>query len=1518
MILKISKILVKLVLYSIVGLLLLAVLVVFFGRNSYVQTRLAQYYAPKISAKLGYPIEIDKVTLRFMDEATLEGVRVRDYQGTQMLNIERLDVNLDAGRLLNLTVPLLGFKGDSTKTQLDYIRLYHPIVRIVTDKKGDVNIDEFIRRINKLLASPTPKPKNSKPTPFIITEADIVDGILVMDDEMEKPMNDPKSFDHYHFKLDDLNAHLNDFTLIRDTVSFRTTLRAYDKASDFKIKTLKTNFLISDTQMRFDDLLLRVNNTVIRNKIRMSFNSQKDFKNWNAKVRMQADFDSSVVFTNDIARIVNDMYQYKDTYYLNGKFDGTVNDFKLQNFDLYFGKKSKLRGDFSFKGLPTIPKTLMDLRMRKSYVQVSDLEKYIGKDVAKTLEKFGHVMFDGTFKGTTSNFKTTGLMESQLGKVDVDLAMILKPNSANSSYDGSLKLDNFKLSKLLEDAESFGDLTLSGKVKGQGLSIKSAILDFDGTINQFTYNKYNYKSIRIDGKLSKELFDGRVAVKDTNLTFDLFGKVDLREGKNQVDLLGKLSKANLKNLNFTKEDIRISTILDVQSRGSKLDDLVGRANFLNFYLTLDKKNLVLDSLQVISQLNEGNRRLAVLSDLVNLNFTGQFNPSQALKDLKVLVEEYKIYFTGDEATRQAYYAKKPAIIPQIYKIDYQFYLKNIDPILAFVYPEGHISKKTFIEGNFGIGNTSTFSLTSKIDTLLLNDKYRFFKSEIDLNTSKFYNNPEVLASLIMNSGNQKMNVLSPTENLEIEASWEKDRIAFTSGLKQVGTTNRANLNGTLRFIEDGLELQFKKSKFHLLEQNWSINPDNLLTIIGNDLKSKNLIINNLEQFISLNGLISQDSLQPLKFSAKNFKLETLAPLISLNIKGLVNGEVDLKNIYRNVNAESNLRIEGLEIDNFLIGNLSGNGVFDNEKQRLNLDYSLERLNTKILEVKGVYDPKNAENSLDLLATLSQTDLQILEPFVKGIFSKMGGTADGNLNISGKPSHPIIEGEIDIKRGTLFFDYLKSVLNFEDKITFEPDEIRAKSLRLTDDEGNKGTLKGSVFYDGDKSFNVQLAADLNRFKILNTTRRDNDMYYGIGYGTGVLKLGGSFDNLTIYTDLKTDRGTRLYIPLDKAQDAGSQEDIEFMSAIIKRDSASKKQLVSNVNSSGIKMDLNFELTPEAYGEVQFDKQSGDIMRANGSGKLNFKVDTRGGFDMTGDYNIERGDYTFTFKNIVNKKFNITRGSKISWTGDPYEAVVDIKAVYSQNLNYLGTVIDTLNTGGLYKNDPQYSRRYPVDVTINLRDRLMQPTVTFDMKMRDYPQNPAFNSYVTAFENRIKTDEQELNRQVSSVLLLNAMSPQGAGAFANYNVLSTITELFSNQISNVFSQIDPNLNIDLSTSGTALNQDLINNLQVRLSYNFNDRFRLTRTGGFTTVTNQTNAQSLIGDWALEWFVTRDGSLRFKTYNRNLQTSLGGSINNSQTYTAGGASLLYTKSFNYIFTPQQKEIPPVLPVSKDLTEK
>ena len=57
-----------------------------------------------------------------------------------------------------------------------------------------------------------------------------------------------------------------------------------------------------------------------------------------------------------------------------------------------------------------------------------------------------------------------------------------------------------------------------------------------------------------------------------------------------------------------------------------------------------------------------------------------------------------------------------------------------------------------------------------------------------------------------------------------------------------------------------------------------------------------------------------------------------------------------------------------------------------------------------------------------------------------------------------------------------------------------------------------------------------------------------------------------------------------------------------------------------------------------------------------------INTLGSFEMLGEYNIEEGDYLFTLRNIINKKFKIEEGSTVQWTGDPLNASIDITTVY----------------------------------------------------------------------------------------------------------------------------------------------------------------------------------------------------------------------------------------------------------------
>ena len=105
-------------------------------------------------------------------------------------------------------------------------------------------------------------------------------------------------------------------------------------------------------------------------------------------------------------------------------------------------------------------------------------------------------------------------------------------------------------------------------------------------------------------------------------------------------------------------------------------------------------------------------------------------------------------------------------------------------------------------------------------------------------------------------------------------------------------------------------------------------------------------------------------------------------------------------------------------------------------------------------------------------------------------------------------------------------------------------------------------------------------------------------------------------------------------------------------------------------------------------------------------------------------------------------------------------------------------------------------------------------------------------MTAFANRIRTDEQELTRQVSNVLLFGQLvSPYGGSGIAISSLMGNFTEMLSNQLSNLASKINKDLNVDVYLGGGSLNQDLLSNLQLRASYNVNDRLRITRSGGFT---------------------------------------------------------------------------------------
>ena len=1187
---KYVKILAKAILYGLVGIFLLVFTCILLLRAPANQMLLANYFTPTIERELGYPVEIKGIQVKFFDELSLSGLKIQDPWGKEMIYIEHLDVNFSISDLF--------FGGD--QPTLDYARLLRPRVHLVLEKKhGQVNLNHFTDQIIAWVNRISPGPSKGS-SMSVIREAEVVDGQFLLDDEQEPNRGNSTHFDLSHFAISHINSRVKQFYAHGDTIGLETVgFKAQHEATRLQVKRMNTHFMICDKQMRFDRLDLAVNESYVANQFLVNYKHIEDLTQWFDKANMQANLVKTRLNSDDVGRFIEAMYPYKGVYTATGKLNGTVRDLALKNFSLGFGSKSVLRGDFSFKGLPEIPRTQMDFNMRNSLFIPEDLAVFISKPASNKMRILGPVSFAGKFNGTHMNFRTSGQANTGLGYMEGDVSMRLKDSMAFSAFDGSVALRKFKLGKLLALESYLGTIDLAAKIKGTGFSNQSANVDFDGMISEINFNRYAYKRVSLKGNLQKQLFKGTVAVKDTHLVANLAGEINLRQAKPSYQLEGKVERADLAALHFTKEPIRIKSAIDIDLALNNEDDLMGRGFFQDVFIQKpNMEDLAMDMVTFNAENRSGSKRHYVLnSPFVSVEVNGEFVPSQMQAELLQLWEEYQLYFQKNDMERKAYYAGKMHDTDNKYGADFTIICHDVSPLLKRFYPSLGVGHNTVFSGNVSKGRSFQVSLEAYPDTLIMGG-YKFYQSVFSFQSSKYLGGPEVSSSLIFQSRKQQLNFLTPTENFKLDALWDQDRINFGLDFKQQGEENMAHFGGLWKFEKDGLSLKFKDSYVRILGQDWSIDPENRVRIQGQDLRAEHVLISNKKQSIALQGSISMDSTETLKLKVNKFQLGTLAPLFATKVQGEMNAEFSLQNWYQNTHLDSWLLLDSLRLDKFYIGDFQGVGTYEAASQLMDLNYHLNRLGESVLSVSGTYRPFEESEKLNVRAELNKTNLQILEPFAKGIFSDLGGEASGELRIGGRFQEPILDGKIIVRNGKTTFDYLNTRILFADTVLFNARQIVGQNWLLKDPEGNTARMNALLAFPKNGPFELDLKADLSRYKLLNTLRTSKSIYYGTGYATGPFAIRGTVDHLVISADLKSDRGTRLFIPLDREYEQMDQGDYAFYShTLAAAAELNQKPLVNQLKQDGITMDLNLALTPEAYGEVQFDAKKGDIMRGS---------------------------------------------------------------------------------------------------------------------------------------------------------------------------------------------------------------------------------------------------------------------------------------------------------------------------------
>ncbi|WP_299757588.1 translocation/assembly module TamB domain-containing protein [uncultured Pontibacter sp.] len=1435
-----------------------------------VQTEVAQRVATYLSDATKHEVSVSRVDIEFFSKVVLEQLEVKDNRQQQLFYVGRAEAAIDAFSIFS-----------PNNLSISSLELEEPRANLVKYEGSDsLNLSSFISAMQQLFVKDTTKA--STPFNFELGELIIKNGSFAYDD-----FNYPRAeygMDYRHLAITNLNGRFNELQL-GDTLQVSVTdLQAFEANSNTRLHNLDTRMTYAATFWEWDELDLQLNKSNLQNYIRFDYSTFSNFPDFVDSVSMTANLQNSKLFSQDIAVFAPQIREYDENLQVNSlKLKGIVTNFSATDVDLEYGRNTHIVGNISADGLPNFEETFANLRLQPSTISAQDLRQFLPEEAFRIANRLGTVQLEGRFLGFYNDFVANGEFGTALGNLRSDINLKIDDDTRTSSYSGFVTTNGFNLGRLLDAEEQIKTISMSGRLQGSGFTLSTANVKADVAIRQVQLLGYNYQNINADGVLQKQVFVGDVTINDPNLVFNASGEINLAEDRKAFNMRADLERINFQALNLSNEPLLLSANANLNFKGLRLDDFEGTARFDSAFVSYQGKSLSLDSMLVESDIAEGQRRLNLFSNLLDLHIDGNFDYTTLIADLKTLVQEYKLNFESDPVATAAYYNRKEKGTADEYAVNYTINLKRANPILDLFVPELVFSDSSKVEGSFRHDATAILELYATIDTILYED-YTLFSNNIEISTSKLLHNADVLAAALFTSQQQELPGAEKTEDFFLEGIWSERTIQFATSLRQPQQNNRALITGDLNFLQNQVQIVFDESDITLQQNIWAFVPGNTLYISerGNRLVFENFALTNQNQVIRAEGTVSADPDSRLVLNIENFKLNNLNPLLPMKIAGEVTAQLTAQDLYNEAKINAAMQVDSFYLDNVFIGNVVGSTDWTKANQRASVDLGIQRDEKKVLALSGFYNPQAEEDQLDLLAVLDQANLKLTEPVLRGLFSDLGGDMEGRIRVLGNLSAPVLKGSVMVTNGQFTFDYLNTTYRFSDRIYFGPNSISFRNAQLQDLFGNKATVSGGIAHDGFRNMVIDMEARYRNFMVLNTTETQNELFYGTAFATGTASVLGPTENLQVNVDARSDANTRIVLPLDYQTDVSRKDFIRFVNKNPESGTGVEVEAESStVDLSGINLDFNLDVTDDAYFEIIIDRTTGDVIRGSGNGDIQMTIDTRGDFNMYGTFEITEGAYNLNLlEGLVTREFKVVPGGTITWNGDPTAGVMDIRANYTQMASFT--------------NFPGFSDltgRYPVIAVIDLRGPLLTPQIQLGLSFEQLPQEVQTSLYSVI--NSIKSDESELNRQVFSLLVLQRLSPQGTLAFDSSvgagAVGGSLGSLLSSQLNTFFNSIDSNLEVDIGLG--IIGEDALASLQVRLSYTFfQGRLRVTNETGFGGATDDVRGNAYVGDWLLDYYISQTGELRARLEYNSTPNIYTGRITQSQSI-----SLLHTKRFD-----------------------
>ncbi len=1315
-----------------------------------------------------------------------------------------------------------------------------------------------------------------------------LDKLNLENNKIKYTVNNAKSlkntFNPDAISLDNLSVKASNISLKNKKASLDLQNFNFKEKSGINLNTFNFKTTITDKKLEVSDLNLQINKNKISGSVYANYQSLTKLIASPEKTNVQLNIPSIQIWLEEVFRFQpslreNEYLRKLSTKELTGTLSvkGTLADLKFAKTKLNWGTATAFSINGSIKNVINPDKLEVNLpafnakTKRKDLLQIVD-EKQLNIKLPE------EILISGNVNGGLKNGSVDAEINTSQGIATVKGSY---KNNNKLSYEVALDIEKYKVGELLKNP-NFGELSLTLNSEGTGENINNLDATLETNISKFQLENYTISDLNLKGTVKDGNGNITSKYKDENLNLDLNAAINLDSIATEANVNLNIIGADLQALGLLNRNVKTGMEVALDFKGNSESFKVS-SNIKNGVVVYDNKTYLVGAINAKAYVDKDTTAVSIKNKMLALNLESNTDPETFSKAIQRHVFSY---FYRDEILSDTIEnpvnlqlkakISQTSLIKDVFLVN----IKDIDTInVAVDFKENkRILKANITAPHINYSGNKLDSLSFSMNT----DKENF---NFNLGFKNINAGPIDVPRTII-TGNQTNNELS------------LNFLGFHKGEKLM------NVNTKITGNRERLKFSVNRDSLILNRGKWLIPEDNEVILSENLLSFKNFKISKNNQSIEITDQLKNVAKSHIALVYNNFQISEVFNYLNPEnelTKGILNGDFILEEPLINTGVIADVSVSNFEFlkTNFGKLNIDAKSLGNNK-----YDFNAKLREGEVsLDLKGDYFVNNNEANLDLDLVINEFKMQALKTLSLGEVKEASGSFSGDFKVTGKISEPKYNGSLNFKDA--MFNVSKLNTNFtlsNETLKVDNSGFSMSNFTVLDAKKNALVLSGKVTTESfiNPKFDLKLKA--NNFRILNAKKEDNETLFGKVTFNANATLTGDLQIPKLNAKLTLGKDTDVTYVMPSAYANVEERDGVVVFVNRKNPDAILTQTEEQTAIiSGFDILSELKINKEASVTIIIDENTGDNFKVSGDGDFVFRMVPNGRISLTGAYVVSGGHYELTLYNLVNRKFLLAPGGRISWSGDPFDAKLDVSAIYN-----LETSASPLMAAQVSDEDSSVKNKYkqvlPFQVYLNIDGELLQPKISFNLDMAEEEQG-AIGGQVYGRVQQIKQQEEELNKQVFSLLVLNRFYPDAGtdGSFGGFASIArnNLNDAVSSQL-NTFSdkilgksgiELDFGLNSFTDYQGDAPTDRTQLDIAAQKKL-FNERLTV-RVGSEVDIQGSSTTGEetpLIGNVSLEYKITEDGRYRLKGFRKSEFEN----VIDGQTIVSG-IGLIFTKEFN-----------------------